>query len=503
MISNSPRIPRSASKFSDCNLKLIWSLALGAWILLGASPAAIDRTQKPSPGPAPEAAFPDYTTKVLPNGLKVFVIQDDRKPSVTFRLLIKGGSSLDGDKPGLSGFVASMLNRGTKTRDATTFAQESDFIGSSVEAASGSDAISIGAGGLTKYTDKILELLVDATLNPTFPGEQFLKEQKKALSGIAAEKQQPQALAAKMATRVVYGPEHPYGRYRTEESVASIARDDLLKYHQTWFAPNNATLAIVGDVQPDEIISRAEKAFSGWQQKDVPPMDFPEPPKMEGLTVHLVDRPGSVQSNIIITHPGPPRKNPDTAEINVMNATLGGGFSGRLFQNLRERHGWTYGAYSAFDLQKLAGDFSANAETRNEVTAPAVQETLAEIKRLQSEPVPDAELELQREYNVGNYLLSLENASRTAQRVQDIELYGLDPDFYKRYAKRMASTTASQVLELARHYLSVENVAIVVVGEAKQIQPELEKIGKVVLYNQDLKPQGDAGNSKAEPPSSK
>jgi predicted Zn-dependent peptidase len=502
-MNNPTRPPRSALSFGGWSLKLIWSLVLGPWILMASAPGAIDRSQKPSPGPAPEAAFPDFTTKVLPNGLKVFIITDDRTPSVTFRLLIKGGTSLDGEKPGLSSLVASMLNRGTKSRDANTFAQESDFIGSRVEAVAGADAVSIGAGGLTKYTDKILDLMVDATLNPFFPDDQFAKEQKKALSGIAAERQQPAQLAGKVATRVVYGPEHPYGRYRTEESVSSIVRDDLVKYHATWFAPNNATLAVVGDVKPDEILAQVEKAFAAWQQKEVPAMKFPEAPKMEGLTVHLVDRPGSVQSNIIITHPGPARNNPDTPEINVMNATLGGGFSGRLFQNLRERHGWTYGAYSAFDLQKWAGDFSANAETRNEVTAPAIQETLSEVKRLQDEPVPDAELELQRQYNVGNYLLSLENAARTAQRVQDIELYGLESDFYKRYAKRMATTTASQVMELARHYLSTENVAIVVVGEAKQIRPELEKIGKVVLYDQDLKPRVGAENSKPEAPSSK
>jgi zinc protease len=464
-----------------------------------ASHAAIDRTQKPAPGPAPEAAFPDYRTKVLTNGLKVFVIQDDRKPSVSFRLLIKGGASLDGEKPGLSGFVAALLNRGTKTRDANTFAQESDFIGSRVEASSEADALSISAGGLTKYTDKILELMVDATLNPVFPEEQFAKERKLALSSIVAEKQQPAALAGKVAARVVYGKAHPYGRYRTEESVAAITRDDLVKYHDSWFVPGNTTLAVVGDVQPEEILFRVEKAFSAWQQKEVSMPNVPEAPKMEGLTVHLLDRPGSVQSNIMVTHPGPPRNNPDTPEINVLNATLGGGFSGRLFQNLRERHGWTYGAYSAFDLQKFAGDFSANAETRNEVTAPAIKEILAEMKRLQSEPVPEAELELQREYNVGNYLLSLENAQRTAQRVQDIELYGLEPDFYKKYAKRMSSTSASQLLELARHYLSVENLAVVVVGEAKQVQPELEKIGKVVLYDQDLKPQRDTGGEATRP----
>lgn len=462
--------------------------SIAALLATSIAPAAIDRTRKPDAGPAPEAAFPDYVTKELPNGLKVFVIKDDRKPSVTFRLLIKAGAAQDGDKPGLSGFVGSLLNRGTKTRDAMKFAIESDSIGAHVEASTGADAISLTAAALTKYTDRILDLLVDAALNPVFPAEQFAKEQRKALSGLAAEKQQPEQLGGKLASRVVYGTEHPYGKYRTVESVSAITRDDLVKFHDTWFAPNNATLAVVGDVQPDAVLALVEKAFAGWQKKDVPQPATPEVPAMKGLTIHLVDRPGSVQSNIIITNPGPKRNASDLPEVNVTNATLGGGFSGRLFQNLREQHGWTYGAYSVFDMQKIGGDFSATAETRNEVTAPAVEETLKEIKRLQSEPVPGPELELQREYNVGNYLLSLESAGRTAQRVQDIDLYGLDPDFYKVYAKRMASTTAEQVQAVAQKYLSTENVAIVVVGEAKQIQPELEKIGKVVVYDLDLKP---------------
>jgi predicted Zn-dependent peptidase len=174
--------------------------------------------------------------------------------------------------------------------------------------------------------------------------------------------------------------------------------------------------------------------------------------------------------------------------LNVLNATLGGGFSGRLFQNLRERHGYTYGAYSAFALNKYAGAFQASAETRNEVTAPAVTEILQEMRRLREEAVPDGELELQRQFNVGNYLLSLENAHRTAQRVQDIELYGLPADFYKTYAKRMADTTPAQVKELAQKYLDMEKLAIVVVGEGKEVRPALEKIGKVFLYDTDLKP---------------
>jgi predicted Zn-dependent peptidase len=462
------------------------AFVLATSLLPTIAPAAIDRSKKPEPGPAPEAAFPDYTTKVLPNGLKVFVIQDDRKPSVTFRLLIKGGSTGDGDKSGLSGFVATLLNRGTKSRDALAIAQQSDYIGSRLEASSSADSLSIGASALTKYTDKILELLVDVTLNPVFPESEFAKEQKKALSALAAEKQQPEILGGKLAARVVYGPEHPYGRSRTEASVTSITKDDLVKYHDTWFAPNNATLAIVGDVDPAIIVPQVERAFTVWEQKKLPAEKIAAPAEMKGLSIHLVDRPGSVQSNIIVAEPGPARSNSDTPELNVLNATLGGGFSGRLFQNLREKNGWTYGSYSAFDMQKLAGGFTASAETRNEVTTKATVEILKEMKRLQDEPVPESELELQRQYNVGNYLLSLENAGRTAQRVQDIDLFGLPEDFYKKYAKRMASTTSAKVQELAKKHLSTENVAIVVVGEAKQVQADLEHIAKVTVYDLEL-----------------
>ncbi|HEV7868537.1 MAG TPA: pitrilysin family protein [Chthoniobacteraceae bacterium] len=463
-------------------------LSLTALLALAASPlhAVIDRTQKPAPDPAPAASFPDYRTHTLPNGLKVFVIEDDRTPTITLRLLIKSGAIQEGEKTGLSAFVAGLLNRGTKTRDAATFAKESDFIGVRIEAAAGQDAISVGAGGLTKYTDKILELFADAVLNPVFPAEQFAKEQRKAFSALEAEKQEPEKLADKLAGKIVFGS-HPYGAYRTAETLKAITRDAIVEYHGKFFAPNNATLAVVGDVKEAEVLPLVEKALGGWQRREVPAPAEPKLIGLKGVTVHLVDRPGSVQSNIMITQPGPARNNADSPELNVLNATLGGGFSGRLFQNLREKHGWTYGAYSAFGMHRLGGEFTASAETRNEVTAPAIQETLKEMNRLREEPVPEDELTLQRQYNVGNYLLSLENSSRIATRVQDIDLYGLPADFYKTYARRMSAVTPSQVQELAKKYLSTENTAIVVVGEAKEVKPALEKIGKVFVYDQELK----------------
>ena len=214
----------------------------------------------------------------------------------------------------------------------------------------------------TKYTDRMLDLLSDAVLHPTFPADQFARLQRKTLSALDAEKQQPSSLAAKLAGKVVFGS-FPYGDYLKPEDVISLKREDLIKYHDSYFLPNNASLALVGDVKADKILPLIQKAFGDWQKGRVPETTKSEIPKIQGLTIHLVDRPGSVQSNIIVLSDAPPRNNPDLPELNVVNSTLGGGFSGRLFQNLREKHGWTYGSMSASIGAKLGGDFEATAET--------------------------------------------------------------------------------------------------------------------------------------------
>ena len=455
--------------------------------LLVSAHADIDRTKKPEPGPAPEAAFPDYVTKVLPNGLKIFVIEDDRKPTITMRLVIKAGDASDGDKPGIAGFVASLLNRGTATRDALTFAKAVDSLGATLEASSGPDSISVSTSGLTKITDPLLVLFADAVMHPVFAPEEFAKAQKRTLSTLTAQKKEPHALVGKLMSRTLFG-NHPYGRYTTPESVKAITRDDLAAFYKRWFSPDNASLAIVGDVKAADILPKIEAALGVWEGRMGDGMVFSHVPKFSGLTIHLLDLPGSVQSNVIVCRDGPSRKQAtDLPEVNVMNSILGGGFSGRLFQNLREKHGYTYGSSSAFGYNKEAGYFQATAETRNDVTAPAITEILGELNRIMSEPVAEPELELQRQYNIGNYLLSLESAGRVATRVQDIDLYGLAPDFYKTYAKRMAAVTPAKVKELAEKYLSTKDTAIVVVGDAKQVRASLEKIGTVVMYDTDLK----------------
>jgi len=466
-------------------------LAFALWILLLLSQAAlgqkIDRTKKPEAGPAPAASFPDFKEAVLSNGLKVFIIESDRKPTITVRLLVKAGDFFDGDKPGVADFTAELLGRGSPKRKASDFAREADKIGAEYSASSGDDATSIVISGLTKHTDKLLELLSDAVLNPTFPEEQLEIVRKQALSNITAGKKTPQALAANLLRKVLFG-EHPYGKFQTEASVNAITVEDLKNFYNAHYFANNTTIAVVGNVKADEITKKLEKYFGKWKQGTPAKVQPAELPDSKGMMIHLVDLPGAVQSNIRVCFRSVPRNNPDLVELGVVESVLGGGFSGRLFQNLREKHGWTYGAYASGAYQRDLGYFAASTEVRNAVTDSAIVEILAEMRRIRSEPIGGEELKLQREYLAGNYLLSLERAEQNAARLQNIEFYGLPADYYKTYAQKVSRVTPEKALELAKKYIEVSDLAIVVVGDAKEIKPKLEKLAKVRVYDTELNP---------------
>ena len=462
-----------------------------AFCLLPSAFADLDRTQPPKPGPAPKTSFPDFKQDILPNGLKIFVVEDHREPKITLRLLVKAGDAADGTRPGLADLTASLLNRGTEKRNADAFAQETDFIGASVEAGSGPDSTTVSVNGLMKDLPKLLDLFTDAALHPSFPSDELAKQQRQAISALEQSKQVPSSLAARLRGKLLYGSTHPYGAFPTEESLAGLKREDLARFHQQYFSPDNSTLAVIGDFKAEEILPLVEKAFTDWQ---VAPTDtqripvFPDTPKFPAtLTINLVDRPGSVQSNILVCGKGIPRNNPDVPEIGVLNSILGGGFSGRLFQNLRERHGYTYGSSSGFSMNRVTGIFSASAEVRNAVTVPAIEEIMNEIRRLDAEPVPDPELDMQRQYLAGNYLLSLENPGVVASRVQEIDLYKLPVDYFKTYASRVSKVSADQIKKLAEKYIHPDGLTVVVVGEAKEVAPALEKLGPVTVYDTDLK----------------
>ena len=330
--------------------------------------------------------------------------------------------------------------RGTTNRSAQQFAQEVDFYGARFGAGADNDSVSVSISGLVKFLPKMLDLFSDAIFHPLFPADELAKEAKKVKSALAREKQLPSALAPKLRDKLVFG-DHPYGDFETETTVDLITRDDLAQFHAQHFLANRATLAVVGDVKAAEIL-RCSKRHSGagnraeFPRLNCPPFPSPiTPPSTWWIDPAPCSRPSWWRPRACRA------TNPDYPELSVVNSTLGGGFSGRLFQNLRERNGFTYGASSRFAPQQLGGLFSAGSDVRNAVTEPAVVEILNELKRIREQPIDEKELAMQRDYLAGNYLLSLENPGSTAVRVQEIEFFGLPADYYKSYARRVTSVT--------------------------------------------------------------
>ncbi len=456
---------------------------------LAASTAAfadgVDRTRAPEAGPLPEVKIPTPVTETLANGLRVFILPDHRQPTVTFRLLIKSGAYFDGAKPGLADLTAELLNKGTSTLSADEFASQTDFLGARVEADAADDSLDLTASGLSRDAGALLGFLKGAALDPAFRAEEVEKEKTRTLADLAQKRANPSDLAARLRDQLLYG-KHPYGASPTPESVRSLTREDLAAFHSAHFLPNNATLAIVGDVEPKEVLKLVQAAFGDWKKGEAPKEEAASFPQIEKASFHLVDRPASVQSNVLVVGKGFPRNNPDLPEASVVNSVLGGGFSGRLFANLREKNGYTYGAYSHFLPKKEGGSFFASAQVRNEVTAAAITEMMKEITRITSEPVPTTELNLQKTYLAGNYLLSFENNARVAQRLQEADLFGLPDGYYETYAKRLMAVTPDVAEKLAQKYLAPGEMLTIVVGKAEEVRPQLEKLGKVTVYDEDL-----------------
>ncbi len=448
----------------------------------------VDRTRQPEPGPPPKAAFPDFYETKLDNGLKVFVVENHEEPLVTFRILFKTGAEYDGEQSGLADIMCTLLTKGTRNRSALEFAKEADFIGANIGAGASDDKMFLTGSGLKKHMDKILDLMTDALYNPVFPEDELEKTRKRELSGLAMQKKNPSALAGKLKGMVVYN-RHPYALNPTETSLKSITRDDILSRYRAHFVPGNASLAVVGDVTPEEIMPVIKRYFGTWKGGTPPAGTFPEPEPLKGKTVHLVDRgPSAVQSTIMVTGMGMKRNNPDYQAFTLMNSILGGGFSGRLFQNLREKHGFTYGAYSYMDARKMAGSWSASADVRRAATDSAVTQFLYEIERMKNEPVSEEELNMHKQYISGQFLLSMESANTTASRVQQIDLYGLPKDYYKTFVQKINAMSAEQLRETARKWLPDKNIAFVVVGDAAKIKDKLEAFGPVTVYDTDLRP---------------
>ena len=460
-------------------MKTLYIFIIASLLAVGVQ-AQVDRSVLPAPGPAPKIEFTDPATFTLDNGLKVFVVPNDKLPRVAFYLILNRDPLFEGDNAGLTSFVGDMMMAGTTSRTKEQLDEEIDFIGASL----GAGSTSLSASSLKKHQEKVLDLMTDVLYHPVFPQEELDKLKKQTLTSLASSKDDPDYLASVISNALVYGKDHPYGETMTEESVDNVTLQDVKQYYQTFFKPNIAYLAIVGDIDASEAKTLVNKYFASWEKGEVPEFDYEQPTLPANNKVALLDRSSAVQSVINIAYPVEMHlTNPDYMATRVMNFILGEGFNSRLNGNLRETKGYTYGARSSFGSDKLIARFSANTSVRNEVTDSSVYEMIYEIQNLEENGITEEELNTAKANLSGRFGRSLENPTNIATFAINIDRYDLEEDFYSNYLQRLDGLTVASINEVAAKYLKPEQMYITVVGNGSAIKEGLSQFGEITMYN--------------------
>ncbi|PRY84381.1 M16 family metallopeptidase [Mongoliibacter ruber] len=442
--------------------------------------AQVDRSTYPEPAPAREIQLGDADSFTLENGLKVFVVKNDKLPRVAFSLVLERDPILEGDKAGMLGMIGEMLKGGTSNRTKDQLDEEIDFIGASINAGS----TSIFASSLKKHQDKALDLMTDILYNPIFPEEELDKLKKQNLTGLAASKDEPNAIVSRLNSILNFGDNHPYGENETETTIKNIEVEDIKAYYETYFRPNIAYLAIVGDIDKAEAEKLANTYFAKWEKKEVPSKSYDKPSAPENNVIALVDRAASVQSVVNVTYPlEMSLSHPDYLTTRVLNYILGGGSSSRLFMNLREDKGYTYGAYSSIGADKVMATFRATANVKQTATDSAITEIIYEIKNLRDNGVTAEELEAAKANLSGSFGRSLESPSTIANFAINTERYGLSDDFYSTYLQKLSALTVEDINKAAKDYLKPENAYITVVGNGNEIAESLMAFGEVQKFD--------------------
>lgn len=455
------------------------------------APAEAPRTRMEPPAPlAPRpVAFPAFHEMQLPNGLQVLVLEHRAQPVASVNLFVRSGAALDpAQRVGLASMTAELLTKGTAQRSAQQIAETIEGVGGSLNASAGNDWMSVSASALAEHLPLAMDLVSDVALRPSFPQAEVDLVRQRTLSGLQAALGQPGEIARRQFIREVYGPQHPYGMAPVPGTIEAIRRADLQQFHRQHVAPNNALLVVSGDVRRADVEALVQRHFGAWQRATVPTAQLPAVPAREQTRIYLVHRPGSVQSNIWVGHPGVRPEEPDYFPLQVVNQILGGGVDSRLFQILREQHGWTYGAYSRFTRPRDVGYFSASAEVRTEVTDSAVAEIMRQLRRLRDEQVSPTDVESAKSYLAGSFPLGLQTAGQIASQVAQARLLGVPTEMVTEYPQRIRAVTVDDVQRAAQRHIRPEQAAIIVVGDAARVMASLEAIAPVVLYDVEGRP---------------
>ncbi|MCX8056072.1 MAG: insulinase family protein [Ignavibacteria bacterium] len=453
----------------------------------------VDRSKLPEQGPAPEINFPDLQKAQLKNGLKIILAERHSIPVVNFNLVVDAGYASDQfTLPGTSKLAMEMIDEGTKKRTALQISEELSLLGASLGSGSDLDVSYVSLSALKNKLDESLEIFADVILNPSFPEEDFNRLKTQTIAAIQREKVTPTSMALRVLPKILYGEGHAYGNPMTgsgtEESVKKITREDLIKYHQTWFKPNNATLVIVGDITLQEILPKLEKLFENWKPGTVPVKNISEVNHKESSLVYILDRPGSLQSLIFAGHIAPPSNDPDDLAIEMMNTIFGGAFTSRINMNLREDKHWSYGASSFLMGARGQRPFVVYASVQTDKTKESMIEIKKELEQMVSSKPPTEE-ELNK--NKQNEILSLPGSWETMRAVLGsivtMVKYDLPDDYYKNYPNKLKSLSLDDVRKATNKVIKPDRLVWVVVGDRSKIENGIRELnyGEIHFVDSD------------------
>ncbi|MCU0255905.1 MAG: insulinase family protein [Vicinamibacterales bacterium] len=466
------------------------SSRLGAWLGLGAAALLLacastaaaqapDRSKPPAPGTPPDVVLPAVHEHALSSGLPVWVVEQHEVPVVRVLLVARAGGDTDpAGRFGAAAMMASMMQEGAGSLDSLGLADAVDFLGASLDVRSGMDSSSVSLGVPVSRLAQALPLMADVVQRPTFPAKELERLRQQALTGLLQVRDNPAALAARAFPRLVFGPTHRYGTQgSTRETLTALTVDDLKAAHARVFHPSHSLLVVVGDVTAAGVLPLLETHFGSWRGAGpaAAAASVPTAPQLARREIVIVDKPGAAQSQIRIGQVGVARDTPDFFAITVANTILGGAFTSRLNQNLRETHGYTYGASSAFDMRRSAGPFFAGAGVQTDKTAEAVKEFFNEFAAMQK-PVPADELAKAKNYVALGYPGDFETTGDIASNLASLFVYGLPDDYPSRFVGRTLAVTEAEVAAVAKRHLDASRFVVLVVGDRAAIEAPLKAL---------------------------
>ncbi|HEV7785626.1 MAG TPA: pitrilysin family protein [Thermoanaerobaculia bacterium] len=455
-------------------------------------PPGVDRSAPPQAGDLKPFRFPRFLRTRLPNGLAVLAARHSELPLVSLEMLMPAGGQYDPEgESGLSSLTAAVLDEGTRQRSSMEIAAAAERLGGYFATGADWDVGFLATGLLAENRTDAFELLADVAFQPTFPAAEVERLQRQRLAEILRRTQDPSALADDRFHRVLYeGTAYAQPLIGEERSLAALDREALVDFYQRHYGLDGAALIAVGDFDPEELLREAERAFAtgGPTTTAAPPPEI-HPPARTGISVHIVDRAGAAQTELRMGHPGVSRSHPDYPSLVVFNGLLGGKFTSRINLNLRERHGYTYGASSRFSGRMGPGPFTVNAGVATESTGAAAREVLFELRRIREALVEPEELTETQSYLVGVFPYTMQTIGDLAKRLETLAVFGLPDDYYTRHLERIASVTREDILDVARRHVDPEHVAIVAVGPAEALEPQLQGLGPVTVWSPQGEPQ--------------